>query len=95
MLIMDGIVGTSKMIATFQNASNNAPIELLVEGDWLDRSATITMGNVVVAQISSYFNMREIFGGQQSYYVTVAPKVDLALMAAICVYLDEKESEKK
>jgi len=84
------------MIATFQNASNNAPIELLVKGDWMDRSATITMGNVVVAQISrSYFNMREIFGGQQSYYVTVAPNVDLALMAAICVCLDEKENEKK
>ena len=93
---MDNLVGTSKMIATFQNASNGAAIELLVKGDWLDRSATITMGNVVVAQISrSYFNMREIFGGQQSYYVTVAPNVDLALMAAICVCLDEKENEKK
>ncbi|TVY48483.1 Protein LURP-one-related 15 [Lachnellula cervina] len=89
-------IGTSKMIATFQNASNGAPIELLVKGDWLDRSATITMGNVVVAQISrSYFNMREIFGGQQTYYVTIAPNVDLALMAAICVCLDEKENEKK
>lgn len=84
------------MIATFQNASNNAPIELLIKGDWLDRSATITMGNVVVAQISrSYFNMREVLGGQQTYYVTVAPRVDLALMAAICVCLDEKENEKK
>jgi uncharacterized protein YxjI len=90
------IVGTSKMIATFQNASNNAPIELLVKGDWMDRSATITMGNAVVAQISrSYFNVREVFGGQQTYYVTVAPGVDLALMAAICVCLDEKENEKK
>lgn len=55
------------MIATFTNTSNKAPVELLVKGDWLDRSATISMGNVVVAQISrSYFNMREIFGGQQS-----------------------------
>ncbi|TVY33933.1 Protein LURP-one-related [Lachnellula occidentalis] len=90
------LVGTSKMVATFQNAANGAPVELLVKGDWLDRSATITMGNVVVAQISrSYFNMREMVGGQQSYYVTVAPNVDLALMAAICVCLDEKENEKK
>jgi len=88
-------VGTSKMIATFQNASNRAPIELLVKGDWLDRSATITMGSTVVAQISrSFFNVREIFGGTQTYYVTVAPGVDLALMAAICVCLDEKENEK-
>lgn len=42
----------------------------------------------------SYFNMREIFGGQQTYYVTVAAGVDLSLIAAICVCLDEKENEK-
>lgn len=58
------------MVATFTNHSNGAPIELLVKGDWFDRSATITMGNQVIATIGrSYFNMREIFGGQQ----TVSP----------------------
>lgn len=83
------------MVTTFVNASNRANIELLIKGDWFDRSATITMGGQVIAQISrSYFNMREIFGGQQSYYVTVAPFVDLAMMAAICVCLDERENEK-
>ena len=67
MYVWGHLVGTSKMIATFTNASNRAPVELLVKGDWFDRSATITMGNVVVAQIArSYFNMREIFGGQQT-----------------------------
>ncbi|CZS93917.1 related to DUF567 domain protein [Rhynchosporium graminicola] len=89
-------IGSSKMVATFANASTKQNIELLIKGDWFDRSASITMGNIVVAQISrSYFNMREIFGGQQTYYVTVAPGVDLALIAAICVCLDERENEKK
>jgi hypothetical protein len=61
------VVGSSKMIATFTNTSNNAPVELLVKGDWFDRSATITMGDVVVATIGrSYFNMREFFGDQQT-----------------------------
>ncbi|KAE9378774.1 DUF567-domain-containing protein [Stipitochalara longipes BDJ] len=88
-------LGSSKMIATFTNQSNGAPIELLVKGDWFDRSAVITMGNQTIATIGrSYFNMREVFGGQQTYYVTVAPGVDLAMMAAICVCLDEKENEK-
>ncbi|KAH7360943.1 tubby C-terminal-like domain-containing protein [Rhexocercosporidium sp. MPI-PUGE-AT-0058] len=89
-------IGSSKMVATFVNASTKQNVELLIKGDWLDRSASITMGNIVVAQISrSYFNMREIFGGQQTYYVTVAPGVDLAMLAAICVCLDERENEKK
>lgn len=53
------------MVATFTNHSNGAPIELLVKGDWFDRSATITMGNQVIATIGrSYFNMREIFWRQ-------------------------------
>ncbi len=56
---------SSKMVATFTNHSNGAPIELLVKGDWFDRSATITMGNQVIATIGrSYFNMREIFWRQ-------------------------------
>ncbi|KAL3424743.1 DUF567 domain protein [Phlyctema vagabunda] len=88
-------IGSSKMIALFTNASNKAPVELVIKGDWFDRSATISMGNIVVAQIGrSFFNMREIFASQQSYFVTVAPNVDLALIAAICVCLDERENEK-
>ncbi|PBP26524.1 DUF567-domain-containing protein [Diplocarpon rosae] len=89
-------IGSSKMVATFTNASTRAPVELVIKGDWLDRAATITMGKTTVAQISrSYFNMREVFGGQQTYYMTVAPGVDLAMLAAICVCLDERENEKK
>jgi len=85
------------MNVVFTNlASNNAQIELQIRGDWFDRSATITMGDVVVAQIGrQYFNARELLGGQQTYYVTVAPGVDLSLIAACCVCLDEKENEKK
>jgi hypothetical protein len=98
-LYADGLdlVHGARLGATFQNiASNNANIELNVEGSWFDRSATITMGNVVVAQISrKLFKLREIVGGQQTYYVTVAPGVDLALIAALCVCLDEKANEKE
>lgn len=85
------------MLATFTNtASSNAAVELVVKGDWFDRSAEIKMGDVVVAQIArKMFNMREIFGGQQTYFVTVAPGVDLSMIAAICICLDEKENEKK
>jgi len=39
-------------------------------------------------------NVREVFGDKQSYFVTVAPGVDLTLIAAICVCLDERENEK-
>lgn len=83
------------MIATFVNQSNNQNVELLIKGDWLDRSATITMGNIVVGTISrNFMNAGQIFGNQQTYFLSVAPGVDYCLMAAICVCLDEKENEK-
>ena len=31
---------------------------------------------------------------KSQYFVTVAPNVDLSMIAAICVCLDEKENEK-
>jgi len=63
-----------------------------------DKSAQITIGEggPAVASISrSLMTAGQILGGQQTYYVTVAPGVDLSLMAALCVCLDEKENEKK
>jgi uncharacterized protein YxjI len=36
---------------------------------------------------------REVFFDQQTYAVMVAPGVDLALIAALCVCFDEKNNE--
>ena len=77
-------IGTSKMIATFTNtASTNAPVELVVKGDWFDRSAMITLGDQVVAQIArKLLNMREIFGGQQT--VSSSLFLSLEMKANLC-----------
>ena len=87
------------MNVTFINtASDGKNLELHIRGDWLDRSAQITIGEggPTVASISrSSLNAANLIGGQQTYFVTVAPGVDLSLMAAICVCFDEKENEKK
>lgn len=88
-------IGSSKSTVKFVNAADRAPIELQVKGDWFDRSATIKLGERVVAQIMrSFANAREIFASKQTYFVTVAPNVDLSLIAAICVAIDERENEK-
>lgn len=83
------------MNVTFTNlASDNKEIELHIRGDWFDRSANIFLGDVVVASIArSFLNVGNFFGAD-TYYVTVAPGVDLSLIAACCVCLDEKEQEK-
>ncbi|WWC96582.1 hypothetical protein V866_003450 [Kwoniella sp. B9012] len=85
----------SKMEATFTNPATNQPITLLLKGDFWGGSADISIENgPVVAQISrQVFNMREVFTDQQTYFVTVAPGVDLALIAAICICFDEAKNE--
>ncbi|KAF8175224.1 hypothetical protein K438DRAFT_1608785, partial [Mycena galopus ATCC 62051] len=67
----------------------------ICKGDFFDRKATITHNDQVIGQIGrNFFNAREIFGNQQTYQFSVAPGVDLAMMAAICICLDEKKNEK-
>ncbi|WPH01144.1 LURP-one-related [Acrodontium crateriforme] len=84
----------SKSTVEFVNEVDKSPVELEVKGDWMDRSASITWGGRPVAHINrSYFNVREIFGDKQTYFVTVAANVDLSLIAGICVALDERENE--
>jgi len=88
-------IGKSKSTCHFKNFSNGQEIELEIRGDWFDRSADIVYGGLPVAHISrSFVNVREIFGDKQTYFVSVAPNVDLSLIAALCVCLDEKENEK-
>ncbi|KAK3700139.1 hypothetical protein LTR37_016142 [Vermiconidia calcicola] len=85
----------SKSVITFKNAADGKDVELELNGDWLDKSANITLNGKPVAAISrKFFNASQFFGDKQTYFMTVAPNVDLSLMAAICVALDERENEK-
>jgi uncharacterized protein YxjI len=87
---------SSKSTVEFKNAADGRHVELEVKGDWFDRSAEITCGGQAVAHIGrSFFNVHQIFADKQTYFVKVAPNVDLTLVAAICVCLDESENEKK
>lgn len=67
-----------------------------MNGSWTDFSAKIadeTTGTIV-AQIDRKISGRDMLFGQQTYALSVAPNVDMALMAALCICLDEKNNEK-
>ncbi|KAL6860632.1 hypothetical protein ACO1O0_004660 [Amphichorda felina] len=66
---------------------------LVMNGTFAGMSADIVdkASGAVVARIDrKLFNAREWLGGQQTYALIVAPGVDMALMVAACVALDEK-----
>lgn len=84
----------SKSEILFKNASTGTDVVLELVGDWLDKSAEIKYNDQVIASISrKFFNAREFFGDKQTYFVAVAPNVDLSLIAGVCVSLDERENE--
>jgi uncharacterized protein YxjI len=91
--------GKAKLNVTFRNAADGQEMVLCLRGDFFDRKATITLGSPegpIVGTVSrSFLNMREIFADKQTYFLTIAPGVDLTLLAALCVCLDETENEQK
>lgn len=67
-----------------------------MKGNWRDRAEIVdeTAGNAVVARIDrKLLSGRDIFLGSQTYALVVAPGVDMALMAALAICLDEKRNE--
>ncbi|KAF2824878.1 DUF567-domain-containing protein [Ophiobolus disseminans] len=87
----------SKATATFTSTSGKQET-LSMKGNFLDTSADIideTQNGLVVARINrKVLSGKDLLFGQQTYAVQVAPGVDFALIAALCICLDEKNNEK-
>lgn len=90
-------LGGARMTVSFTNtASNNESIELQLSGNWIDRYCTITWKDQPVAQITrDFLNARQILGDADTYYVTIAPGMDIALIASLCVMFDERDESRK
>ncbi len=91
-------IGTSKAVGHFANAINGDNVNLLMHGSFFNKSTTITneANGQVVAQIDrELFSARQLLGDRSSYAVTVAPGVDIALIVAMVVCLDERRDQKE
>ena len=75
--------------------ATNQVIELKVQGDWVNRSANITIQGRPVAFVRrSFLNKASVLADMHTYYVSVAPGVDLTLIAAVCIAMDDRESDR-
>ncbi|KAL5416537.1 hypothetical protein PMIN03_002083 [Paraphaeosphaeria minitans] len=86
----------SSATATFTSASGKTE-RLKMKGSFFDTSAEIIdveRGGRVVARIDrKMLSGKKISLGQQTYAVQIMPGVDQALVAAMCICLDEKNNE--
>ncbi|KAI0198888.1 DUF567-domain-containing protein [Astrocystis sublimbata] len=88
-------IGGTKMICTFKSMSGKDET-LMVKGNFFDTKADITdegTGQPVATIDRKFFNAREMFTGQDTYAVTVAPNVDMAIIAAMCICMDDKKEQ--
>ncbi|KAF2845895.1 hypothetical protein T440DRAFT_493138 [Plenodomus tracheiphilus IPT5] len=87
----------SKATATF-TSHNGRQERLTMHGNWFDTTADIVdeaQGGIVVARINrKILSGKDVLFGQQTYAVEIAPGMDMALIAAMCICLDEKNNEK-
>lgn len=94
-LINPCAVGSSKSVGHFINPQTGKQEELSMKGDFFNTSAEIhgTAISTPVAVIDrKFFNARELLFDQQTYAVSVAPNVDMAIIAAMCICLDERRT---
>ncbi|KGO78278.1 hypothetical protein PITC_058810 [Penicillium italicum] len=87
----------SKATASF-NDRNGKPVTLVMKGSWLDYTADIVdheNGRTVARIDRKLLSGRDLAFGQQTYAVVVAPGVDAALIAALCICFDEKNNERR
>ncbi|PYH68085.1 uncharacterized protein BO88DRAFT_343410 [Aspergillus vadensis CBS 113365] len=85
----------SKATATYTDRYGKQ-VFLTMKGNWNDRAAHIVIESTgeLVARISrKRFTARHILFGQDTYNVTVAPGVDMALVAGLCICFDEKNND--
>jgi uncharacterized protein YxjI len=69
----------------------------MMKGNFFDSRAEITntaTGQAVAVIDRQRLNAAELIGGAQTYVVTIQPGVDMALIAAMCICLDEKRNDK-
>ncbi|KAF9269280.1 hypothetical protein L218DRAFT_994229 [Marasmius fiardii PR-910] len=86
----------AKMTTTVRNLDGQE-VELALRGDFFGRTAWITLGTPEGPKLGTisrnFFNGQDTLCDMKTYYLTVAPGVDAALMTAIIVCLDLKENE--
>ena len=85
------LVSGRKYTISFLNASSGQPVELTMKGNFWDTKADIKLddGSVAAVITRQVKSARAILGGMQDYCVTIAPNVDMALVVATCICLDE------
>ncbi|KND00253.1 uncharacterized protein SPPG_04584 [Spizellomyces punctatus DAOM BR117] len=92
-----------KLSVNFTDKISGIPCEIGLKGNWLARRSLIWIdigckgeaNRIFVAKVTSpLLTGRTVFFDKSDYLLTVMPGIDIALLVAICVALDERSRDK-
>ncbi|TPX68094.1 hypothetical protein SpCBS45565_g03328 [Spizellomyces sp. 'palustris'] len=92
-----------KLTVTFTDKNNGIKCEIGLKGNWLARRSLIWIdigckgveNRIFIAKVTSpILTGRNMFFDKQDYLLTVVPGMDIALLVAVCVALDERSRDK-
>ena len=82
------------MTTTFTNSVDGAHAALGMTASYYSRHVDITAGDKVVAHLfRDFYTSKDLFKGKRTYYVSVAPGMDMALAVGITLYVHERVNE--
>ena len=66
---------------------------MMLEADWRAKRSDIkdSATGATIARIFRHNTAKHYLAGAQTYTVTIAPNMDVALVMAMCIALDEKK----
>ena len=72
-------------------------ITIHLKENFFDSHAEIRLdsGHVIACIDRQLWSARSMFGGAQTYQLTVAPGMDISLAVAMCVCMDERYKERR
>jgi uncharacterized protein YxjI len=84
----------TKITANIVNLFNGQNLTIFIKGNWMEREAVISIGNikhggVPIAHISRSIDLMGIFFAKDTYFASITPGVDAAFIVMLCVAIDE------
>jgi len=89
-------VGATNSDVTFTDPTTGQNYLLVIKGDMLAHSVNIVdvaTGFTVAVMTRQWLNKTQLITGRQTYVVTIAPGMDMLIVAAVVIAMDERRND--
>ena len=93
-IITDPPIATAEFTARFTNTVTQAPIEMSMNASYFRRNGDWKIDGQTVAHVfRDAWTAKDMWRGKRTYYLTIAPGMDMAVAVAACLYVHERVNE--